>query len=714
MLITFSEHRDDPAGPSSQDAVEYPSAEWVPKPSAEGRVLIRRVPAPEILVGDPAMARAAIRAAPGVAKYRSGVMSFSREDVDVRLFNVGDAAERSAVDVALRLFLEVGFAGVPPECRPPVFISSHTHTGRFELNLLVPRWVTRSDGKVRSFNIDPPGAASRAIWAAVEDLLNSRFCWADPRDPRRQQLLHVPDWMAKEQATSKREGMIETRNLRRFLAEHLMEAYYDGRLSNRDDAVECLLSAGRHYGLVLHSLQPSSVTIGLPNAQPSERLRFRGLLFSKEFTSIDYCWPGAPVFEARLKARAEEIATSPERLQALWERRATFNRSRFGLDAWPIVPFAASEWLLEPLHPPRMIAPRRLDQRSRILEETTHEGRFADRGARRTEADEQVDAARAGTFVGGAGFSGRGQADLAGAGSEDRRSRSPDPDSRCCYHELELNAAALARPSFFGGRILSGIAARLKALIPRLQARVVIRALEQVIPIQLPLRLAELKESLEVLNGTLAYRSAPERNRGNAEARHGHDPAATSASGSAGGARHRGFATTGGHSREPRGDREEYEVLVGRPRGPHGVSRSNPNGSRHSDVDQAAGKSGSSNLAIEWTHGTHDELAGSGPPVGSRAEKLRLVLVAIHETGAGRSVRLSPSRYQGLSVGEGVGTQSTETVSPLAIMNTETWWLRGQAAEVEAILERLEYVEPNMVLRERTEPSLDDDFDFSM
>jgi hypothetical protein len=132
MLMSFSKYAKDAEGPSAQDAVEYMSAPSVPKPTFQGSVMVHRDPVPEILMGDPALARAAIRMAPGQLKYRSAVMTVATNDVDVVGFNQGDPSARGAVDLAVGLWCEIAFAGVPPQFRPPVFATTHTGSiGRF-------------------------------------------------------------------------------------------------------------------------------------------------------------------------------------------------------------------------------------------------------------------------------------------------------------------------------------------------------------------------------------------------------------------------------------------------------------------------------------------------------------------------------------------------------------------------------------------------------
>ena len=111
-----------------------------------------RTPAPELLLGHPGVVQSAIAALPFKASYRVALLSFDPSDVDVALFNDGDKIARQSVSGAIDLFLELAFAGLPRACRPPVFAGTHTHTGRLEINIVMPRFVRAETGKLRSYN----------------------------------------------------------------------------------------------------------------------------------------------------------------------------------------------------------------------------------------------------------------------------------------------------------------------------------------------------------------------------------------------------------------------------------------------------------------------------------------------------------------------------------------------------------------------------------
>ena len=63
-----------------------------------------------------------------------------KDEIDVLKFNQGGTS-RPVVAHAIDMFLECVFPGIPVAARPPVMIGTHVHTGRLELNIIIPKAV---------------------------------------------------------------------------------------------------------------------------------------------------------------------------------------------------------------------------------------------------------------------------------------------------------------------------------------------------------------------------------------------------------------------------------------------------------------------------------------------------------------------------------------------------------------------------------------------
>jgi hypothetical protein len=178
MLNGWSHHQvsDNPIQPS-----KYMLDAAVEKDFSDGRGLEVRAPVPELLMGHQAVFQSALKVSKSGLRYRVATLSFAAEDVEVESFNSGDVETRKAISVAINLFLEMAFAGIPPDHRPPILIGTHTHTGWLEINIAVPRYVVSASGKVRSFNPHPPMKGSENYWDAFSDFLNEKFGLANPR-----------------------------------------------------------------------------------------------------------------------------------------------------------------------------------------------------------------------------------------------------------------------------------------------------------------------------------------------------------------------------------------------------------------------------------------------------------------------------------------------------------------------------------------------------
>ena len=204
MLIGWSPHQAsaDPAQPAA-----YLLDTEVVKPVGMQPVRETRTPAPELLIGFPSVVQNAIAALTFEATYRVALLSFDPTEVDVVQFNAGDKMVRGSIAVAIDLFLELAFAGVPSRCRPPVFVGTHTHTGRLEINIAMPRFVWTDTGKLRSYNPHPPMRGSRNAFDALGDFLIARLGWSNPRGPDRAAGVKGPDWAEKRLAAAARHGV---------------------------------------------------------------------------------------------------------------------------------------------------------------------------------------------------------------------------------------------------------------------------------------------------------------------------------------------------------------------------------------------------------------------------------------------------------------------------------------------------------------------------
>lgn len=472
------------------DVVGYFVLEWVPKPTPSGVKLIRRDPAPEVLIGDPVFARAAMRAAPGDLKYRSLVFSFAHQDMNVGLVNAGCPDSRTKIDFTLQIFCEVAFAGIPETCRPPLFVTTHTHTGRLELNVMIPRWVRRPDGELRSFNPDPPRRGSRACWVAFEDLLNARFGWADPRDPANQRLITLPSWLLKQKAEALRSGAQWEPTVRERVMDELATAVTSGAVKDRSELLKWIEDWCAEHDMVVHTTGSAHVTIGAQGADVKDRIRLKGLLFSTSKPFSTFLNRTIPTVEQR-RVNLEDACT---RLQEAVKKRAAFNRSRYGLGRWPDPQFDAEVFALGPLsQTPKLIPPIRI---VRTAEEPNNDD--SSTFSRPSEPD------RIGAGIapesGGVG-SAPGRATGA-AGSEDRGAGGGDQGRAGSSHPLVPFADMLAGPNG-PGRIISALARRASKVLPKLSAGLALRRVAAAIPDHLPKTLNHCSQALEKLNVTL-------------------------------------------------------------------------------------------------------------------------------------------------------------------------------------------------------------------
>lgn len=321
MMVMWSNHTgaDDPEGIG---VVEYMAAAEVKKPRPEGgREWIQRIPPPEVLKGDETLMRQAIRAVPFQCRYSSGVLSFEQGDMDVAAFNAGDPELRRQVAEVIREFEATAYAGIAEEYRPPTLWTTHTHTGRLELNYCMPRAILAGDGRLRSINSHPPGRESIKLFDAFRDVFNARYGWADPEDPARARLTKVPNWVQKIAAEAARAGKEGKKPRVEQIGELVETAFAAGEITCRDDLISQLRAGGNEVA------RAGRDYITLVN-ESGVRVRLRGRLFSEAFTS-----PEAIALRANAPSRLF-LPECEERLAEHRDRRARFHKLRYGGPEW--------------------------------------------------------------------------------------------------------------------------------------------------------------------------------------------------------------------------------------------------------------------------------------------------------------------------------------------------------------------------------------------
>ena len=199
MKLLWSPHSTGPAA----RVVGYLMSESHAAHIAGERKVLPRDPTPELIAGDGRLVAACIEALETIHRYSCATLSFAPDEIDMTAWRAGDRELRRKIDAALALWAEVAWTGISPEARPPMLVGTHLHTGRLEVNILVPRAVFRRvSGKVvpRAWNPHPPTTESRRIWAAYQDTVNHHNGWYDPADPHKAAAISGPSWVLKRAA----------------------------------------------------------------------------------------------------------------------------------------------------------------------------------------------------------------------------------------------------------------------------------------------------------------------------------------------------------------------------------------------------------------------------------------------------------------------------------------------------------------------------------
>ncbi|MHA3980879.1 hypothetical protein ACW9UR_24780 [Halovulum sp. GXIMD14794] len=327
MILGWSPHstlRDGSAGP----LLDYLTGETVRKSVGGTARVTWRDPLPEPLVGSAAIVRQTIEGLRFKHSYSAATLSFAVTDVPIEEFNAGQDPHRDRVGRILRLFFDVAYAGIAPEHRPPLFANTHTHTGRLEVNVVLPRMVLRpgasGPAQMMAFNPHPPGKASLRLWDSFTDTVNGCFGYADPRGIDLMRLVGLPDWQLKASAEANRRGLGALRDQRTQLAAHALTLYECGAVSDRASLLYEMEAALLDRGIEIVAVTHSTVTFA---NRHGERWRMRGHLFSDAF-SPEHPVHDLPEYDYR-EYRLSALRLAPERLRRALERRAAFHRHRY-------------------------------------------------------------------------------------------------------------------------------------------------------------------------------------------------------------------------------------------------------------------------------------------------------------------------------------------------------------------------------------------------
>lgn len=311
-----------------------------------GEGLFVRAPAPELLVGSPSATLAAIAQQTFQNRFAAVTLSFSPDEIDVLKFNQGGTS-RPVVAHAIDMFLECLFPGIPVAARPPVMIGTHVHTGRLELNIIIPKAVLTASG-YRSYNPSPPGTKTQTRWDLVAAFLCKAFDWRDPTDPLNRRLVTHPDWVLKRRAEQIRAGKFDQNDLRWMIERSAIKAYHEGS-DCRDQLLAELAPILKAHRYHIAATTSRSVSFKPDPGTEGEAIIVKGALFcSGHFLDGIGSYGAEHDPDARRQSLGADLASA---LAATAQR----NRMRFDFDAAAAPdpdPFALIERSPRPL-PPR-------------------------------------------------------------------------------------------------------------------------------------------------------------------------------------------------------------------------------------------------------------------------------------------------------------------------------------------------------------------------
>ena len=331
MILGWSPYSGAGEGPPKA-AVNYLLGAAVQKRIGSAPETLRRDPPPELLIGNPTLTLMALNALRTKHRYSVATLSFDAGDIDAQAFNAGDPLSRRQIGQTLNLFFESAYCGIPPAARLHPLVGTHTHTGRLEVNILMPRAVWRAMASIASHNPHPPMQIQQKLWHHYLDTINGRFDWADPMAHDRRQLIKLPDWLTKMRREAERQGLSLPATGPEQVAALAKELWAKGNVPDREALINFMALGLGELGVRVHKVNDKSVRF--ESIKTGEHFRVGGLLFSFCFSLANPAMTMSAEELARLRRR--DLETAPARLLEALRRRARGNSERFGFQTCPV------------------------------------------------------------------------------------------------------------------------------------------------------------------------------------------------------------------------------------------------------------------------------------------------------------------------------------------------------------------------------------------
>jgi len=278
-----------------------------------------RLPAPEVLRGDPDITRSLIDSLSFKHKYTSGVLSFAPED------NPTPSQQK----LLMSAFEKAAFSGLESSQYNILWVRhTHTETGRVELHYVTPR-VELSTGK--SLNIAPPGRKGSdgkplppKLFDDLVEYFNVKYNWARPDEPKRKRVFS-PGNDALITKANLRQGVENSASPKQVISDFLSQQIELGLIQDRNDIVTVLKDAG----FSIPRQGKNYITVVDENTQ--KRHRLKGGIYEQGF-SITATLGSEKSAASRTIDRDQQpdVGDILKRLKQSISKRYQYNRTRYG------------------------------------------------------------------------------------------------------------------------------------------------------------------------------------------------------------------------------------------------------------------------------------------------------------------------------------------------------------------------------------------------